>query len=124
MEIVAIVLQSLLAFAFLFSGISKVAGVKMQVESFNHLRLPQWFRVITGLVQLVSVAALIIGYWEPSWTAAGALLLSLVAIGGFLAHVRAGDPFKNDVPIVVLGVIAIVLFLLRLSELSSFPGFN
>ncbi|WP_313641967.1 DoxX family protein [Paenibacillus sp.] len=124
MNILSIVLQSLLVLAFLMAGLGKVTGSKMHVEGFKHWGLPQWFRVVTGLVELVAAAALVIGYWEPSWVAAGALLLGVTAIGGVLTHVRVKDSFKQTFPIIMLGALAFIVFFIRLSDLADFPGFK
>ncbi len=97
MNIFSIVLQSLLALAFLMAGLGKVSGSKMHVENFKKWRMPQWFRVVTGLIEFVSAAALIIGFWEPSWVAAGALVIGITAIGGILTHVRAKDSLKDTI---------------------------
>jgi putative oxidoreductase len=124
MNILSIVLQSLLLLAFLMAGMGKVAGSKMHVEGFNQWRLPQWFRVVTGIVELVGAVALIIGFWEHSWAAAGALLLGVTAIGGVLTHIRVKDSFKQMFPIVLLGILSFVVFFIRLSDLPHFPGFK
>lgn len=124
MDIVSIVLQSLLALMFLMAGFGKVSGNKMHVDNFDKWRLPQWFRVFTGLVQLAAAAMLIIGYWDPSWVAVGALLLGAVAIGGVLTHLRAKDPFGQTFMILLLGVVAFVLLGLEWSSLADFPGFE
>lgn len=45
-------------------------------------RLPQWFRVVTGLVELIGGALLIIGYWQKDFVMAGVLKASAAnAIG-------------------------------------------
>jgi uncharacterized membrane protein YphA (DoxX/SURF4 family) len=124
MNIVSIVLQSLLVLAFVMAGLGKVAGSSMHVDNFKKWRLPQWFRVGTGLVELVAAAALVVGYWEPSWAAAGALLLGVTAIGGVLVHIREQDSFKHTFPIILLGVLAVIVFFIRFSDLADFPGFN
>jgi putative oxidoreductase len=124
MDILIIVLQSLLALMFLMAGFGKISGSKMHIEGFNHWRLPQWFRVVTGFVELVGAAALIIGYWEPSWVAAGALLLGVTAIGGILTHIRVKDSFKQSFMIVLIGIISFIVFFIQLSDFSDFPGFN
>jgi putative oxidoreductase len=124
MNVLSIVLQSLLLLAFLMAGMGKVAGSKMHVEGFNQWGLPQWFRVVTGIVELVGAVALIIGFWEHSWAAVGALLLGVTAIGGVLTHIRVKDSFKQMFPIVLLGILSFVVFFIRLSDLSHFPGFK
>ncbi|MGG2199049.1 DoxX family protein [Paenibacillus validus] len=124
MDILAFVLQGLLALAFLMAGLGKITGSKMHVEGFKHWRLPQWFRVVTSIVEFVGAAALIIGFWESSWAAAGSLWLGVTAIGGILVHVRVKDSFKQTFPIVLLGLLSLIVFFIRSSELSDFPGFN
>lgn len=123
MDILAIVLQGLLGLAFLMSGFGKVAGSKMHVESFKLLGLPQWFRVVTGLVEVVGAAALIVGIWQASWAAAGGLLLGVTMVGAIMAHVRMKDNMKTTAPAIVLFLLSVVIFVIQSSELSQFPGF-
>ncbi|WP_168119504.1 DoxX family protein [Paenibacillus sp. HB172176] len=123
MNVLSIILQSILIAMFLMSGITKVTGQKMHVDNFRKWGYPQWFRVVTGLTQLVAALLLSVGYWESSWTALGALLLTCVGIGGVLTHVKMKDSLKDSFMILLLGVIAIVLFFLHASALSEFPGF-
>lgn len=124
MDILSYVLQGLLVLMFLMAGLGKISGSKMHVEGFKSWRLPQWFRVVTGIVELAGAIALIIGYWEPSWTAAGALLLGITSIGGILTHIRVKDSFKQTSTILFLGVLSFVVFFIQISNLSDFPGFN
>ncbi|RED58084.1 DoxX family protein [Cohnella lupini] len=123
MDVVAIVLQGLLGLVFVMAGFSKISGTKMQVDSFNHYGYPQWFRVVTGLVQWVGVAALVIGFWEPSWAAVGALWLGVTMLGGVLTHVRIRDTFKQTLAAIVFLLLLVILFIIELPELSDFPGF-
>ena len=124
MHIVMIVMQTFLIFMFLMASFRKLTGDKTAIEEFKTLRLPQWFRVFTGVYELVTAAALIIGYWDTGWIALGSLLIAIFAIVGTLAMVRVKEPFKNMIMIIVIAVFAIILFLNNVSELSNFPGFN
>jgi len=103
------VLQGLLAAMFVMASLGKVSGAKAQKDTFNHLRLPQWFRWITGLVELVGAALLIAGYWNTDLTKAGALVIGITAIGGTAAHLRVKDGMKQTFMIVLLGIIAFVI---------------
>jgi len=124
MDILLIVLQSLLALVFLMAGLTKVAGNKMHVDHFTKWGLPQWFRIVTGVIEIISAAALVVGFWDSSWTAVGALVIAITAIGGFIIHVRSKDSFKETFPILFLAIIAFIVFFLCSSELANFPGFN
>jgi len=123
MDIAAIVLQSLLALAFVGAGISKLAGVKAHVDNFNHWGLPQWFRIVTGLVEVAGAAALVVGYWEPSWAAAGALWLAVTMLVAILVHVRIKDSLKLTFPSIVLFVLPVALLIIEWDALADFPGF-
>jgi putative oxidoreductase len=69
-----------------------------------------WFRVVTGIVELIGAAALIIGFWDQSWAVAGALLLGITAIGGILTHIRVKDSFKKTSTILFLGILSFIVF--------------
>jgi putative oxidoreductase len=47
------VLQLSLATAFLVAGVSKLVGVQIQVEIFEKIGVGQWFRYVTGGVEVL-----------------------------------------------------------------------
>ncbi|WP_075618811.1 DoxX family protein [Paenisporosarcina indica] len=112
MEWLTWILQGLLGLAFIMAGLGKVTGSKMHVEGFEHWRLPQWFRVVTGFLEIAAAGLLIAGFWVDHLALYGAVILSAVGIGGVLTHVRVKDGLKESFPIFVLGVLAIVLVFL------------
>lgn len=71
MYIIFVILQSFLLVSMAFGGGSKLAGGKNFIEMFESLELPQWFRVVTGLVQQAGAAGLVIGYWNPAAQVSG-----------------------------------------------------
>ncbi|PYI56919.1 DoxX family protein [Paenibacillus flagellatus] len=109
MIVLSIVLQSLLVAYYVFSGFAKLAGVKYWVDIFNNLRLPQWFRAVTGIVQLLGAAVLIWGYWNAGAIAWGGIWLGMTMLAAFLAHVRVKDSFGKSVPPVVFLVLIVLL---------------
>jgi putative oxidoreductase len=113
MAILLIVLQSLLALMFLMAGLGKLSGSKMHVDNFKKWGLPQWFRVVTGIIEFVGAAALIIGYWDKNWVAVGAIILGLTSIGGIIVHIRNKDSFKESIPILVLAIISFIVVFIR-----------
>ncbi|PWU68407.1 MULTISPECIES: DoxX family protein [Gracilibacillus] len=107
--VISIVLKSILICLFLVLGVQKIFGHPMQVEIFKNLQLPQWFRLVTGWVQLVGVIFLIIGFWEEWMTIIGGIWLGVTMFFAFLAHSRVKDTFGKSVPALVFLIIAIVL---------------
>lgn len=117
MSIITIILQSFLIIMFLISGVGKIVGVKMQVEVFEHVRMPQWFRVVTGFLVLAGVAGLIAGYWNKSLLSLSALWLAGIMFGAVCSHIRVKDTFKQMFPAFLLMVLLLVLSSLHVSEL-------
>ncbi|WP_338472591.1 DoxX family protein [Niallia sp. XMNu-256] len=119
MSILSIILQVLLALIFSMTGFMSVSGNKQQIEQFEHLNLPQWFRIVTGLVQLIGAVGLVIGIWYPSIAALAGLWSAMTMLGGFATHIKAKDPISKALPALILAMIAIIITLINLSELLS-----
>ena len=75
-------LRILLALAFLAAGSAKLASVPMMVQVFDTLGLGQWFRYVTGVVEIVGAVALLI----PSYAVLGAAWLGITMFFATLAH--------------------------------------
>ena len=68
--------------AFVAAGLAKLAGVQMMVDEFGLLGLGQWFRYVTGIIEIGSAMLL----WVPGMAAYGAGLLVCTMIGALMAH--------------------------------------
>jgi putative oxidoreductase len=94
------VLAVLLALAFLGAGCSKVAGAPAMIEVFEKVGLGQWFRILTGTLEVLGEVGLMV----PRLRFSAAVLLALVMVGAVGAHLTTlgGSP----IPAVVLLVMA------------------
>lgn len=106
-------LRALLTVIFLLAGVSKLIGVEFMVEMFETIGLGQWFRYVTGAVEVGSAALL----WLPGFQAIGAGLLTLTMIGAALAHALVIGP--SMVPAIVLGIISAIVFWVFRSQFSG-----
>ncbi|MFC5650391.1 DoxX family protein [Paenibacillus solisilvae] len=88
MNIIFVILQSFLLVSMAFGGGSKLAGAKNFVEMFESIKLPQWFRVVTGLVQLAGAAGLVIGYWNPAAAVWAGIWIGITMLVACLSHFR------------------------------------
>ena len=100
---VVLVIRVLLTAAFLVAGLAKLAGAAMMVATFETIGWGQWFRYLTGLIE-VGAAVLL---WVPGLRALAALALVCTMIGAVIAHLAVLGP--SPWPAVVLGVLAAVL---------------
>ncbi|WP_054025029.1 DoxX family protein [Bacillus sp. FJAT-28004] len=113
MTVFSIVLQSLLVLYYAFSGGAKIAGAKYWADIFKNLGLPQWFRVVTGIVQLVGVALLIFGYWYVGAVAWAGIWLGVTMLLACLAHFRVKDPISKTAAAIVFTALIIFLTIIN-----------
>jgi putative oxidoreductase len=98
------VLQGLAAFAFLAAGGSKLAGAGAMVGMFARLGAGQWFRYLTGALEVLGAVGLLI----PKATFYGAVLLAMVMVGAIITHIAilGGNPTPAIVLLLINGTIA------------------
>ena len=84
------IVQVATAAMFLFVGSLKLAGVPAMVATFDAIGVGQWFRYVTGTIEVVSAILLLI----PSLAFFGALLLVPTMVGAVLTHliIVGGNP--------------------------------
>jgi putative oxidoreductase len=95
--------QILTAVAFLAAGGSKLSSAPAMVEMFEKVGLGQWFRYLTGSLEVVGALLLLV----PRTAAIGGGLLAAVMIGAIGTHllIIGGSP----VPAAVLLAFAITV---------------
>ena len=113
--IISFMLQGILGVLFLIAGVQKILGDRQQVDMLKNLKLPQWFRVVTG----VGVVGLIVGFWLPWIVIIAGLWFGVTMLVAVLAHIRVKDPFSDSMPAFMLLVVSITLSTLNLSELEG-----
>ncbi|KQL50388.1 hypothetical protein AN964_22230 [Heyndrickxia shackletonii] len=118
MFIFSVILQSLLVLYYAFSGVAKIIGAKYWVDIFNQIQLPQWFRVVTGFVQLIGALLLIIGYWVGGPIAWAGIWLGITMILACFAHIRVKDSFGKTAPALMFAVLNIILVILNVDYLQ------
>lgn len=98
----SLVLRLFAAVVFLAAGGAKLIGNPMMVDIFQNIGIGQWFRVVTGLVEVSLAIALLI----PRLTGLAGLLLAITMFFAILTHlfVIGGNPLP-----------ALILLLITLS---------
>src|SRR5438552_18504855 len=71
-----------LAAMFMFAGGLKLTGAPQLVALFDAIGVGQWFRYVTGSIEVVSAVALLV----PGWTAFGALVLIPTVVRAVFTH--------------------------------------
>ena len=100
---VLLIIRALLTAAFAAAGLAKLAGAEMMVQTFDAVGFGQWFRYVTGAIEVGSAIAL----WTPGLQAYAAGLLVCTMIGALIAHAMVLG-LAGGVPALVLGALAAI----------------
>ena len=97
-------LSGLVALTFIGAGGAKLAGAAVMVDLFAKVGLGQWFRYVTGLLEVAAG----IGLLMPRSAFYSAVLLALVMAGASTAHltVLGTSPAAPVALFVLTGIIA------------------
>ena len=99
------IVKIVLAIAFVSAGGAKLLGVPMMVETFKIIGVGQWFRYLTGALEVIGALLILV----PASSALGAVLFCCIMVGATLAHLTVVP--GSALPAVVLFVLgAIVAF--------------
>jgi putative oxidoreductase len=115
MTVLSIILQGILGLGFLMFGFMKF-GSKQMVEGFKHYGYPGWFRIFTGLVELISAALVIAGIWNETLAAWGGVFIVGTMIGAILTHIKINDTFKNMMMPIILLILGLIVLLINLES--------
>lgn len=102
------VLQVAAAAMLGMAGFAKLTGAPEMIGLFDAVGVGQWFRYVTGALEVLGAALLLV----PALAGVGALVLAPVMLGAVLTHlfVIGGSPV---IPLVLLAVVAFVAFARR-----------
>ena len=97
-------LSGIVALAFIAAGGSKLAGAAAMVELFDKVGLGQWFRYVTGLLEVIGAIGLLVSRYAFY----AAVLLAMVMVGAIIAHVTllGTSPAAPVVLLIFSGIIA------------------
>ena len=103
MKYVPLVARVLLTIAFVMAGGAKLAGAAAMVEMYDVIGVGQWFRYVTGIVEVGGAAML----WYKQTRILGALLLGATMLGAVIAHVLLLGP--STLPAIILGILTVIV---------------
>ena len=104
LNVVLWVLQIAAAGMFLMVGFLKLSGNAQLVALFESIGIGQWFRYLTGSLEIAGALLLLI----PHTSGFGALMLAGVMVGAIVTHVFivGGSPLAAVILLVVTGIVA------------------
>jgi len=109
-------LQVLAALALVAAGSAKLLGNPAMIALFDAVGIGQWFRYVTGSLEVLGALVLI----APGKTALGAVLLAGVMVGAVVAHLTVLHTAPTA-PLVLFALTAVIAWGRR-SQLAGLLG--
>jgi uncharacterized membrane protein YphA (DoxX/SURF4 family) len=110
------VLRFVLGLVFVVVGASKLTGTGNTIEYFTAIGWGQWFRYLTGLLDITGVLLLFV----PRWTSYGAILLAcsvglaaVISLTLLRGNALWGGPAMVFVPLVFTSLAATLAWMTR-----------
>ena len=110
------IVRGLLAFVFISAGGAKLYGVPIMVEEFGHMGLGQWFRYLTGTLEVLGALLILV----PSLAAFGAVLLICIMIGATMMHLFVIG--GSAVPALVLLALSVIVAIAKRDQIAAVLG--
>lgn len=107
-----LIIKVVLSFAFVAAGFAKLAGAEMMVQTFEAVGVGQWFRYVTGVIEIAGAALL----WMRGREIFGAGLLTCTMAGAVLAHLLFIGP--SAAPALILGILSAVVAYVHRGQLN------
>lgn len=105
-------IKGLLGIAMVGVGGMKLAGAEDLVEDFERYGYPQWFRALTGAIEVLAAIILFASFVMSSTAElVGSVTVVVVMLGALATHIKVGDDASDMLPPVVLLVLALVVAL-------------
>lgn len=114
LPIVVWTVRILVAAAFVAAGAAKLAGAAAMVDVFEAIGIGQWFRSVTGIVEIAGAILLVV----PATTWLGAALLACTMACATATHllIIGGNPL----PAIVLLILSAILAWTSRADLARF----
>lgn len=115
-------LQLVLVGVFAGAGSTKLAGPPKIIANFRSWGYPQWFRIVTGMVELIGAVGMLIGLWWPIASVLAGLLLGATMIGAVLTHYRVKSAPRTLLLPAGLLLLALAVIALQVVVVGALPA--
>ena len=114
-------LSLVLGFWFIGSGMTKLLSVESQVANFARWGYPDWFRFLTGTIELIAAALLLISTVSGRVATLGAALIACVMCGALYTRIANDEPLSTIIPPAILLLVAALIAWFRREEMLARP---
>ena len=108
-EVVLWLVTLFLALVCLRSGLQKVTGNIFWVRDFHRWGYPDWFRLVVGVAELISMVLLLV----PRVASFGASLFAVVMLGAIFTHYTNNETSRLPFNLLLLTLSLVIVFARR-----------
>ncbi|WP_211748553.1 DoxX family protein [Paenibacillus sp. Marseille-Q4541] len=114
----ATVLQIVVGVAFIMLGISKFTSKEIDAR-YKSFGLPEWFRHVLGIIEILGAVLLFIGTWNFLLGAVGAFFLAIIMASAIIMQFKLGKGSMSGVSTsAILLVMCVVILSMDWMKLS------
>ena len=106
-------LQGIVAATFLVAGMAQIAGAPAMVEMFARIGIGQWFRIVTGMVEIIGAIVLVL----PGLATIGGLSLGFTMLCAVATHLLVLH--TSPTAAATLGFLSFLIVDIRSDELRA-----
>ncbi|WP_313467155.1 DoxX family protein [Carnobacterium sp.] len=111
MGFLSIIIQLVLGIVFLIFGFVKF-DAKKRGKDFERYGYPQWFRIVSGVIEIIAAILAIYGIVNQTAAAWSGVVISVIMVGAIFTQIKIRDPLQKilmPVVILILGMIILAL---------------
>lgn len=108
-------IQFLLGALFIYLSILTMVGTKYTKIKFEQLRVPKYFRYVTGFVQFFGGMFMLSSVWYSEIVAMlGGIWIAMIMLVGIVLRIRSGESIISTTPAIVIGLVSLVVTALNI----------
>lgn len=104
-----LIIQIFIGTLFVFLSFLAFKGANYTKEKMIHLQLPNYFRYVTGFVQLMGGLFMLIGIWYTNAAALGGVWITMIMLVGIILRIRAHESILSTTPAIIIGILSITV---------------
>lgn len=108
---IEIIIQLILGIGFIGLSMTNIIGTKNAKEKFKNLNMPIWFMRLTGVIQIIGGASLLIGIGYTNFAIFGGFWIAMLMTGAVTVRMKEGENL-NDVRLpLLIGILSLFVLI-------------
>lgn len=111
--LLVLIIQISVGLLFTILSFLTLIGTKYTNEKFIQLELPNYFRFVTGIVQLIGGITMLLGIIFPIILNIAGIWVFMIMLVAVILRIRSNDSFVSTIPAIMIGLLSILILIVR-----------